>query len=167
VRGWKPSLGTLEGPIRRQERGGDEWQPIKFVPKDELGVCPKFTAKDSHTSLPRSRSHNRPTNPRNTPQLKATWKRNSRSKGLRQLRSPRRTVWSDGADGPRVASGRSARSWRTVRNSKPNLQFAPSKIQTVRELTANSPLLADGPASPGGRSGQQDPTNTYRPNGLK
>jgi hypothetical protein len=37
-------------------------------PKRELGLYPKFTTKDSHTSLPRSHSHNGPTNPRNKPQ---------------------------------------------------------------------------------------------------
>jgi hypothetical protein len=52
----------------------------KFFPKDELGLYPKFKTKNFHTSLPRSCSHNEPTNPRNKPQLKATRKRNSRSK---------------------------------------------------------------------------------------
>jgi hypothetical protein len=37
-------------------------------PKRELGTCPKFTTKDSHTNLPRSRSHNKPTNHRNKSQ---------------------------------------------------------------------------------------------------
>jgi hypothetical protein len=53
-------------------------------PKRELGLCPKFTTKDSHTSLSRSCSHNRPTNPRNRPQLNPTRKNNSKSKGHRQ-----------------------------------------------------------------------------------
>jgi hypothetical protein len=51
-------------------------------------------------SLPRSCSHNRPTNLRNKPKLKATQKHKSRSKGLRQS-----------------ASGQSAKSWRTVRGT--------------------------------------------------
>jgi hypothetical protein len=57
--------------------------------------------------------------------------------------------------------------WRMVQNSDPNLQYAPSEIQTDCELTADSLLTADSPASPGGRSGQQDPTKTYRPNRSK
>jgi hypothetical protein len=51
-------------------------------PKRELDLCPKFTTKDSHMSLPRSRSHNRPTNPRNKPQTIPKRKNDSRSKGL-------------------------------------------------------------------------------------
>jgi hypothetical protein len=51
-------------------------------PKRELGLYPKFTTKDSHTSLPRSRSHNGPTNPRNKPQTILKRKHESRSRGL-------------------------------------------------------------------------------------
>jgi hypothetical protein len=51
-------------------------------PKRELGLCPKFTTKDSHMSLPRLRSHNGPTNPRNKPQTIPKRKRNSKSKEL-------------------------------------------------------------------------------------
>jgi hypothetical protein len=62
--------------------------------KRELGLCPKFTTKDSHTSLPRLRSHNGPTNPRNKPQTIPKQKHESRSKGLsgsakHQVDSPR------------------------------------------------------------------------------
>jgi hypothetical protein len=51
-------------------------------PKRELGLYPKFTATDSHTSLPRSRSHNGFTNPRNKPQTIPKRKHEARSKGL-------------------------------------------------------------------------------------
>jgi hypothetical protein len=81
----------------------------KFFLQDELGLCPKFTTKDSHTSLPKSRSDNIPTNPRNKPQLKATQKRNSRSKGLRQPAKP-------GADHPHGG--------RTVREGQADLSQA-------------------------------------------
>jgi hypothetical protein len=97
--------------------------------------------------LPRSSSHNGPTNPRNKPKLKATRKHNSRSKGLRQSALPGRTVRGDQADDPRGAGGRSARSRRTVQKSNPNLQYAPSVNRTVRELTADCPLLTDSPTN--------------------
>jgi hypothetical protein len=111
---------TIEGRIRRPE-GASEWEPIKFFPRDKLRLCPKFITKDSHTSLPRSRSHNRPTNPRNKPKDSPTSlprsrshnrptnprnkpqtiskrKRNTRSKGLSDSAKVQ-------ADGPRPSSG--------------------------------------------------------------
>jgi hypothetical protein len=51
-------------------------------PKRELGLNPKFTTTDFHTSLPRSRSHNGPTNPRNKPQMIPKRKHEARSKRL-------------------------------------------------------------------------------------
>jgi hypothetical protein len=85
--------------------------------------------KDSHTSLPRSCSHNGPTNPTNKPQLKATRKRNSRSKGLRKFAQP-------GADRPCGGGGLSARlgglsanTGRTVQKSNPNLQYCTTNIR--------------------------------------
>jgi hypothetical protein len=118
-----------------------------------------MTTKDSHTSLLRSRSHNRPTNRRNKPQLKATRKRNSRSKGLRQSAVP-------GADGPRCPGGQSARSRQTVREvaaddpkMKPEQPVLHLEIRTVRTLpsdglratratrTVRKPQ-ADGPQTP-------------------
>jgi hypothetical protein len=75
-------------------------------PMREPGLCPNFTTKDSHTSLPRSRSHNGPTNPRNKPQTIPKRKHNSRSK----LSNP---VLCQ-ADGPRAWGGRSADTGRTV-----------------------------------------------------
>jgi hypothetical protein len=90
-------------------------------------------------SFPRSRSHNGPTNPRNKPKLKATRKRNSRSKGQRLSTDP-------GADSPWCPSGRSARSRRTVREDaadgpkmKPEQPVLQLEIQTVRTLPADSP----------------------------
>jgi hypothetical protein len=76
-------------------------------PKRELGLCPKFTTKDSHMSLPRSRSHNGPTNPRNKPQTTPKRKKNTRSKGLSNSAEAE-------ADGPRGWGGRSADTGRTV-----------------------------------------------------
>jgi hypothetical protein len=70
-------------------------------PKRELSLYPKFTTKDSHTSLPRSRSHDGRTDPRNKPQMIPKRKHELRSKGL----SCSAAVL---ADGPRPWGGRSA-----------------------------------------------------------
>jgi hypothetical protein len=88
-----PSTPWLQGCSRLtqlknrlgDQRGGSEWEPIKILLRRvELGLCPKSTTKDSHTSLPRSRSHNGLTNPRNKSQTNPTRKHNSKSKRLRQ-----------------------------------------------------------------------------------
>jgi hypothetical protein len=84
----------------------------KSSSKRELDLCPKFTTKDSHMSLPRSRSHNGPTNPRNKPQTISKRKHNSRSKGLsspaKTLGGPsgtsERTVCVGTADRPRATA---------------------------------------------------------------
>jgi hypothetical protein len=52
-----------EGPIRRPERG--EWMGADKNSSQELGLCPQITSEKSRTHLPRSRSHNGPTDPRN------------------------------------------------------------------------------------------------------
>jgi hypothetical protein len=96
-----------------EDRLGDqrvwEWMGAdkNSSPMRELGLCPKFTNKDSHTSLPRSRSHNGPTNPRNKPQIIPKRKHDSRSKGL--SRSARHQ-----AGRLQALGGPSARPRRTV-----------------------------------------------------
>jgi hypothetical protein len=77
-------------------------------PKREPSLYPEFTTKDSHTSLPRSRSHSGPTNRRNKPQTIPKRKHDSRSKGLS---CPATTL----ADSPRTWGGRSATRGQTVR----------------------------------------------------
>jgi hypothetical protein len=77
-------------------------------PRRELGLYPKFTTKDSHVSLPRSRSHSGPTSPRNKPQMTPKWKKDSRSKGLS---NPAQCQ----ADGPRAWGGQFVDTGRTVR----------------------------------------------------
>jgi hypothetical protein len=77
-------------------------------PKRELGLYPKFTTKDSHTSLPRSRSHYGLTNPRNKPQMGPKRKHESRSKRLSNPAQCR-------VDGPGAWGGQSADTGRTVR----------------------------------------------------
>jgi hypothetical protein len=150
-----------KGPIRRLERG--EWMGANknSSPKRELGLCPKFITKDSHKSLSRSRSHNRPTNPRNKLKLKATRKCNSRSKGLRQFVVP-------GVDGSRWPGGPSARARRTVRKvtadgskMRPEQQDCTTKnwqsvanpqtvwpVQTVQRPRADSPANLLQPKTP-------------------
>jgi hypothetical protein len=77
-------------------------------PKRELGLCPKFTTKDSYTSLPRSRSHSGPTNPRSKRQTIPKRKQNSKSEGLSSSAL-------DQVDCPQAPGGPSARPWLTVR----------------------------------------------------
>jgi hypothetical protein len=145
-------------------------------PKRELGLCPKFTTTYSHTSLPRSRSHTRPTNPRNKPQTIPKRKHDSRSKGLS---CPAKAL----ADGSRASGGRSARTGRTIRDPRAdgplNATGPPAahpETQTVRTLHADCPratcaartvrgLWADGPAHTRTvRYTYADgPTNPFRP----
>jgi hypothetical protein len=80
-------------------------------PKRELDLNPKFTTKDSHMSLPRSRNHGGCTNPRNKPQLIPKWKHEPRSKGL----SCSAAVL---VDFPRPWGGWSAATARTVRATR-------------------------------------------------
>jgi hypothetical protein len=110
---------SLEGPIRRPERGG-------------VNGSPKFTTKDSHMRLPRSRSHNGPTNSRNKPKTILKRKHNSRSKGLSCHAKAQ-------ADGPRGWGGRSASTGRMVRDPRAD---SPKK----RNRTSNTaPRKTDGP----------------------
>jgi hypothetical protein len=78
-------------------------------PKRELGLYPKFTTTDSHTSLPRSHSHSGRTKPRNKPQTIPKRKHKARSKGLSY---PETTQ----ADYPLSLGGLSAGTVRTVCN---------------------------------------------------
>jgi hypothetical protein len=84
-------------------------------PKRELGLCPKFTTKDSHTSLPRSSSQNGPTDPWNKPKTIPKRKRNQRRKGHRNFARTQ-------ADGPRAPGGLSVTLEQTVRKLQQNLQ---------------------------------------------
>jgi hypothetical protein len=125
-------------------------------PKRELGLYPKFTIKDSHTSLPRSCSHSRPTNPRNKPQTIPKRKHDSRSKGLScpattLADSPRawggqsedtgRTVRYPRAGGPLIATEQpgSHSNTRTVHTSSTDGPRATGAARTVRDIQADSP----------------------------
>jgi hypothetical protein len=84
-------------------------------PNRELSLYPKFTTKDSHTSLPRSRSHYVPTNPRNKPQMSRSGRTTQEAMDLAILRSAGRKVREPGVDGLRTLGGRSATHMQTVR----------------------------------------------------
>jgi hypothetical protein len=114
----------------------------------------KFTTKDSHTSLPRSCSHDGPNNPRNKPQTIPKRKRNSRSKGLSNSAEVQ-------VDGPRPSSGQSVKHNRTSRSAPwntdgpwpPRGQSDPrgqsgSPGRTVRQPRANSPTNSLQPKTP-------------------
>jgi hypothetical protein len=112
-------------------------------PKRELVLCPKFTTKDSHTSLPRSRSHNGPTNPRNEPQTNLKRKHNPRSKGLG---CPAKLK----VDGPQPSSGRSV-----IRNrSTGSAPRTADGLCPVLGRSASNWCHADGLWWPGGQSAQ-------------
>jgi hypothetical protein len=105
----------------------------------EFGLYPKITTTDSHTSFPRSRSHNGPTNPRNKPQLNPTRKHNSKSKRLRQSGKHQ-------TDRPQCPGGLSVRRARTVREEatdRPKMLPEPPLLHrekwTVRDRPADHP----------------------------
>jgi hypothetical protein len=128
----------------------------KFFPKVELGMCPKFTTKDSYTCLSRSRSHNGPTNPRSKPQTIQKRKRNTRSKGLSS--SARHQ-----ADGPRVTDGRSEKESRPS-SSAPRITDGP---RPILGWSASNWCRGDGPRRPGGQSAKLLPARNSCPNGSK
>jgi hypothetical protein len=141
--------------------------------KRELDPHPKFTTKDSHTSLPRSRSHYGPSNPRNKPQMIPKRKHEPRSKGLScpmntLAYSPRprggwsavtgRTVRYPRADDPLNVTERSDKhpNTQTVRTWSSDSLRATHAAWTVRGLWADGPAhtrivcdpYADGPTNP-------------------
>jgi hypothetical protein len=121
-------------------------------PKRELSLCPKFTTKNLHTSLSKTRSHNGHTNPGNKPQMIPKRKRNSRRKGLSNSAQhqadrlqapsgpsawPRRTVRGAAADRPKIAP---SLHYCTLNNG-PSVLY-PQTIHTARTVR---PILADYP----------------------
>jgi hypothetical protein len=115
-------------------------------PKRELGLCPKFTTKDPHMSLPKSRSHNGPTNPRSKPRTSITAP--SIMDCPRWARGPSassRTIRHSSTDHPRTPYNKNPptkwierktrkNSWRTQRT----LGLSGSS-QTVRHVPADCP----------------------------
>jgi hypothetical protein len=171
-------------------------------PKRELGLYPKFTTTDSHTSLPRSRSHFRRTNPTNNPQPIPKRKHEARSKGLSYPkatwadcpRSPRERsathgglsvkhkqndptgTLSRGRSVPRprpiseqlVPRGKSATSWRTVRQTpshqKPLANWIETKaLKNTRRTLGSKRLHADSPHPPRGQSVRCERTRDQQP----
>jgi hypothetical protein len=136
-------------------------------PKRELGICPKFTTKDSHTSLSKSCSHNGPTNPRSTPQTIPKRKQNSRSKGLSNSALHQ-------ADRPQALGGPSASTERTIhvacvnylRGCGGSSETSPQTSSTAPSIT-DRPRRTDCPASPRGLSAKPCVTKSTRSNGSK
>jgi hypothetical protein len=133
----------------------------KSSTKRELGLYPKFTTRDSHTSLPRSRSHYGPTNPSNKPQTMPKQKHESRSKGLRNPVQ----CW---VDGTQAWGGQSADTGRTVRYPRANDPLIAterpdmhSNTRTVRTSSTDGPRATSAARTV--RDVQVDgPPNTYR-----
>jgi hypothetical protein len=136
-------------------------------PMRELGLYPKFTTKNSHTSFPRSRSHYGRTNPRNKPQTIPKRKHEARSKGLsypaatqtdclrspgglsavnaRTVRDPRRTVRSCEQNDPTGTSTRGRfvpHPWTVREQLVPRGQSAMSE-RTVRQTPSHQKPLAN------------------------
>jgi hypothetical protein len=86
-------------------------------------------------SLPRSRSHKGPTNPRNKSQTNPTRKHNSKSKGLRQSEKHQ-------ADRPQCPGGLSARRARTIREEgtdRPKLLPEPPVLHREKRTVRDGP----------------------------
>jgi hypothetical protein len=119
-------------------------------PKRELGLYPKFTTKDSHTSLPRLRSHDGRTNPRNKPQTIPKRKHEPRSKGLSY---PAATQ----ADCPRSPRGRSAtHGGRSVKRRQNDQTRTSTRGRSVpRPRTVREQLVPRGLSATSGRTVRQ------------
>jgi hypothetical protein len=123
-------------------------------PKRELGLYPKFTTKDLHTSLPRSRSHYRPTNPKKKPQTIPKRKHETRSKGLS---NPMQCQ----ADGPQTWGGQPGGTGPTVRYPWADGPYL------IHGWSASNWCHADSPRRPGGRSDIHLPAKNSWPTGSK
>jgi hypothetical protein len=117
---------------------------------------------NSQPMVPTRVSHNRPTNLRNKPQLKAARKRNSRRKGLSS--STRHQ-----ADGPRAPGGPSARPRRIVRRHRadyPKMTLEPpvlhpqnsDRLWRHRGPSVRKPAHTDCPWTPRGPSAKHSTT---------
>ena len=74
------------------QRGGSEWEPIKILSKEELGLYPKITSKRPPQVLSRSRSNQSATNPRNNTAIRALKTRNGKQ--------PEHSIYSGRSDRP-------------------------------------------------------------------
>jgi hypothetical protein len=121
-------------------------------PNRELGLCPKFTTKDSHTSLSSSRSHNGPTNPRNNPKQSRSESTNQEAKDLTVLQYTRRTVRGLRADPPRgygrpfAGCGGLSKKWSPTTSTAPSITDRPrwargpsAPSRTIRHFSTDRP----------------------------
>jgi hypothetical protein len=132
-------------------------------PKRELGQYPKFTTTDSHTSLPRSRSHNGRTNPRNKPQTIPKRKHEAKSKGLSCPETTQETCRDHRADCSRAPRGRSAtHGGRSVKHRHNDPTSTSSRGRSVpRPQTVREQLV------PRGLSAKPLSTKSHWPTGSK
>jgi hypothetical protein len=122
-------------------------------PKRELGLCPKFTTTDSHTSLPKSRSHNGPTNPRNKTQTIPKQTHKARSKGLSCHAGAL-------ADSPRSTCGRSANhGGLSVKHEQNDPTGTSTRGRSLpRPRTVREQLVLRGQYTTSGRTVRQTPS---------
>jgi hypothetical protein len=128
-------------------------------PKNRTQLYPKYTTNDSHTSLPRSRSHNGPTNPKNKPQHIPERKHNSRDEGLSK-------ICQLGTDcpckdlGPSVSyGGPSVKRGQTVREARMDCLYYADITSSSTPANTDRPIRPHGPlVSPMDR-----PAHSHRP----
>jgi hypothetical protein len=140
-------------------------------PKRELGLYPKFTTKDSHTSLPKSHSHNEPTNPRKkTPKQSRSGSTTQEAKDLAVLQVTWRTVRNLRADRPQGYGGPSKSCGGLSKKRPRTSSTAPSitdhPCRHLRPSVTNT-LHADCPRTPGGPSAKPPATENGRNIGSK
>jgi hypothetical protein len=123
-------------------------------PKRELGLYSKFTTTDSHASLPRSHSHNGPTNPRNKPQTIPKRKHEVRSKGLG---CPAAAL----TDSPRPWGGRSAtHGGLSVKHEQNDPTGTSTRGRSVlRPRTVREQLVPRGQSATSWRTVRQTPSH--------
>jgi hypothetical protein len=90
-----------------------------YSPKRELSLCPKFTTKNLHTSLPRSRSHDGPPTLGTNSKQSQSESETQGAKDLATLRNTRKTVRKHLVDRPCGLGGLSAGPRRTIRKIVP------------------------------------------------
>jgi hypothetical protein len=153
-----------EGPIRRPERGGSEWEPIKILlqrensayttnsqPRIPTRVCQGHVVKADLPTLG--------TNPKRSQSGSTT----QEAKDLAIVRKPWRTVREAGVDGPRGQGGQSVKRNRTT-SSAPQNADGP---YPTRGLSESNLCRADGLRPLDRRSAKPLPVRNNWPNGLK
>jgi hypothetical protein len=152
---------TFEGPIRRLERGGSEWEPIKilllrensaYTPNSQLRIPTRVC--QGHvviTDLPTLG-----TNPKRSQSGSTT----QEAKDLAVLQELWRTVRGPGADGPRSPCGRSAtHGGLSVKHEQNDPTDTSTHGRSVpRPRTVREQLVPRGQSATSGRTVRQTPS---------